>query len=899
MILLLRCLPLKKASNLLFVLKNLSLSLLISICFASSAFSAVPVDGTFLLRERKHELDQQLRARLLENTDFQEQLKASSFPGEMIVGETETGFQVYNFAASTYEYRVGRLVGQGKRCNLYVEKGMENILKGDSGQIYSQIINTFDNKVFPTVTAWFGEPVIPSQFAWPDDRIYIFLLDIRDQFDNGYVAGYFDHRDLEGVLGNQKPVFFMDLNPGEPGDPDDKNNSFYRTLAHEFQHMVNFSIRHSHGIPDQERWLDEGLAMFSEYIFSEELGSDKERIPPTPHFERFVENPAVNLISDSKESWFREDRLFRQYGASFMFVAYLIEKYGGATRAMQQGFLREFVKNPDAGIQGINNFFTHLNINFTQIFAAFTLAMHLDNETVPNPWGFRNLQASFGKSASAMPLRMIRHYASSDEGSFIGGDNHVLANSIRIEEIAGKGKVALEIQCASPVEMYLAELLPDHSGLVRKVPLVAGRGTINGDFSDGRRMFLLPMAISQTYRKDESFNYSFRSRSENLVLYPVPNPAFENQFLIFLKSQSGALAADPILRVSFGNLLDTPKFTPVDDSRTIFIASYQIPGEGNGQAFCYHETDSCSFSFSAVKARSGQAATAVNAAFKLVVNSAESGVAAVATPDAAVMSLPVGMIAGPLDIFFPPQASASIFLPEEFTEKDGICRRGEDGKVEEWIPLRKSGGELVADLLAAGRYYIGRDQVPPVLRELSASRIDNNLFLQIDACDEFSGVNRSSLKVFVDDQAVSGIEGNDFRMVPVGRAARINGNIEVEIADYAGNTVRGRLSAASAITSRLIRFDVYPNPCSRFAELSLSFRDKPVVYEAIARVYDVSGRHVRSVELQNAGAGKNAARWNLADDKGRTVSNGVYLVKVRARTDQGELKTTGKIAVLR
>lgn len=124
----------------------------------------------------------------------------------------------------------------------------------------------------------------------------------------------------------------MDIAPGEPGNPEDKCNSFYRTLAHEFQHMVNFSIQHANGSVEQERWLDEGFSMFSEYVFSGEIGSDPGRVPPAPHFERFLENHGVNLISNARESWFQEESLFRKYGASFLFVAYLVEKFGGHLR---------------------------------------------------------------------------------------------------------------------------------------------------------------------------------------------------------------------------------------------------------------------------------------------------------------------------------------------------------------------------------------------------------------------------------------------------------------------------------------------------------------------------------------------------------------------------------------
>lgn len=902
MILLLRYLPLKKTIDPSFFRNLIRVILAAFLLFESAVWpvsAMTPVDGTFLLRSRKSELDQQLRQKLNIDEHFKNFLKASSFPGEMIVGETETGFQVYNFAASTYEYRRGLLVAQGKFCNLYIEAGLENSFSDESKTKFSQIIDNFDNKVYPSVTGWFGKPVIPEDFAWPDQKINIFLVDIRDKFENGYVAGYFDHRDLEGLLGNQKAVFFMDLNPGEPGDPADKNNSFYRTLAHEFQHMVNFSIRNARGLAEQERWLDEGLAMFSEYMFSEEIGSSRERIPPTPHFERFLENPAVNITSDSKESWFREDKLFRQYGASFAFVVYLVEKYGGSTRAMQQAFMREFIGTPDAGVKGINNFFAHLNIDFAQIFSAFILSLHLDKAAVPNPWGFNSLNDSFGNSSGALPLRMIRHYAASDSGSFIGSDNQVLANSICIEEIAGKDKVTIAIECSIPVSVYLAELLPDNSGLVRKIPLVAGRGSVNADFSDGRRMFLLPLALSEDYNADDSFKYSFKSQSDNLILYPFPNPAFEDQFMIFLKSQKGPLSSEPVLRVSFGNLLDSPRFSSVDDSKTLFIAHYQIPGEGRGQAFCFHEDDSCSFSFSAVRTGSGQTAMTADSSIKLLVSSEKNGLAAVSLPDAALTSLPTGMIAGPFDLFFPDQATASVILTSDYCEKDGICRPGTDGKIAEWLPLRQRGSELVAELAAAGRYYVGRDAVSPVIRDFSLYRIDNDLFMRIDADDDFSGINRQSLKVFVENRIVDLVDKENFTRIPLGDSIKISGNVEAEISDFAGNSARARLSAASAVTSRQIRLDIFPNPCRKSSEFSLIFRDNPVVYEAFASIYDVSGHQICRLELQNAGAGKNSARWNLSDGSGRIVSNGVYLVKVKARTSQGELRTTGKVAVLR
>ncbi len=218
--------------------------------------AGMPVDGTFRLRAKKDVLDRQLRARMTTDPEYAGRLRAATVPVSLIPGSSVVGFQVYNFSAGVYEYRPGRFVAQGTYCNLFVERGKEALYGSQTSEIFRQIVAAFDEKVFPSVCRWFGQPIIPSAFNLPDERIYIFLVDIRDSFGEGYVAGYFDHRDIEGLFGNQKPVFFMDISPGEPGSPDDKCNSFYRTLAHEFQHMVKFSIQHANESSEQERWLD-------------------------------------------------------------------------------------------------------------------------------------------------------------------------------------------------------------------------------------------------------------------------------------------------------------------------------------------------------------------------------------------------------------------------------------------------------------------------------------------------------------------------------------------------------------------------------------------------------------------------------------------------------------------
>lgn len=553
--------------------------LLLLTLFAAQAISAapLPVDGTFRLRALKDQLDRQLSAGRASVKTATRDLPARN--RKFIAGITEESFQVFNFASGLYEYRPGKLVAAGRECLLFVERGHEAQYGQASSEVYASIVRCFDEKVFPSVCRWFGKPVVPAVFNLPDNRIYIFLVDIRDRFAEGYVAGYFDHRDLEGWSGNQKPVFFMDTDPGEPGNPDDKSNAFYRTLAHEFQHMVNFSIQHANGNPEQERWLDEGFSMFSEYVFSGDIGQNQLRVPPAPHFARFLQNPAVNLLSNAKESWFHEDRLFRQYGASFLFVTYLVEKFGGATAGMQQQFTRELVRTAAKGIKGLNEMLRHANTSFTEVFVNFNLALAVDEAALGNGlWGFADKTAAFGDDAFLLPIKTGRHFIAASENSFAGVESSVIANCLNIEEINGNGQTTLSLTCQNNLLPWAATVHNDGTTSIR--PLIIdsdGHGSISLDFNRLRRFFFLPLVIDPQINGDEGFSYSFRTAFNKYLLYPVPHPAFAEQYLIFLRSFNGALSESPELKVLFNNLVEQPSFSPVNDEKSLLSPSTSCP----------------------------------------------------------------------------------------------------------------------------------------------------------------------------------------------------------------------------------------------------------------------------------------------------------------------------------
>ncbi len=871
------------------------------------AAGAHPVDGTFRLRALKSDLDSQLKARYLTDEEYRNRIKASVYLPELVAGETEMGFQVYNFATGGYEYRPGRFMAEGSHCRIFIERGKEGFLGTGSREVFAQVAQTFDEKVFPTVCRWFGKPVIPPSLPLPDEKIFIFLVDIRDRFENGYVAGYFDHRDIESLFGNQKPVFFMDISPGEPGNPDDKNNSFYRTLAHEFQHMVNFTIQYARGLPEQDRWLDEGFSMFSEYVFSGEIGVSAERVPPFPHFERFLENPSVNLLSNSRESWFHEDTLFRQYGASFLFVTYLIEKFGGGTQTLQQQFTRELVQTTSKGTAGIDELLRFAGTSFVEAFINFNMALAVDDATLAEGmWGFRDKQASFGKGGRLLPLKLSRHYLTGTENSFIGCDNYVLGNSYNVEELGGTGSVVLNLSCEAGLTPWFAEIKDNNSCSVRPIVLNSeNKATLPVDLSSVQRTFLLPLALDGQLTGDERYFYSFKTTTSSYILYPVPNPAFSEQYLVFLKSFAGPLDTVPELSVTFNNLIEQPGFSPVDDEKTLFVAHYQPPGNGRGQAVCTVGDNLFSFSFSASRlSRSDRAVLqAGNAVLSLENLQIQDAQAMFAISDTSALQRPATAIDGPYDIFAPTGVKKTLSLTgfPEMPDKMGFCRVDANGIPLSWHPVRLSGAKTQAEIDESGRYCLFYDSSPPLIRNIRLERrSDRSLQLVIAAEDDLSGLAPEALTIAVDGEKAEIACPSSWPATVVLNGLRAGArDLSVEICDRAGNRARASITAQVAAVSGLRQTSVYPNPCRKQARIRITFDGRPVFAESEVRVFNSAGDKVARLPLYQIDSSTLQADWNLTDTAGRPVANGLYFYRARLLFDDRKARTSGTIAVLR
>lgn len=356
-----------------------------------NAIAHASADGTFRLRSQNAIRWQQLQPELAN-------IKGSVLLNRLVPQSSNMGFQVFNFDSNSYVYKEGLYLEDGKYCRLFIQQ-LDNKNLNKKAQKVAQV---FDNYIYPMVKKWFGEPEVPEELRLPDSKVYIFLTEIAGSFSEGYISGYFDRRDLT-LDGNRKPFLFMDISRIEEAELEDPSSAFYKTLAHELQHLTNYSIRKALRLPEQERWLDEAYSMYAEYLYLGSLGLKKQ--PPIKHLEKYLESPNIDITSNSEHLWFKEPELYQQYGASFIFMVYLVQKYGGNTEGLQSFFLKELVKVNSAGVKGLNEILSFKDITFNDVLLDFNLALAIDDMSLNNGlWAFDLKHECFGELANRLPL---------------------------------------------------------------------------------------------------------------------------------------------------------------------------------------------------------------------------------------------------------------------------------------------------------------------------------------------------------------------------------------------------------------------------------------------------------------------------------------------------------------
>lgn len=221
-----------------------------------------------------------------------------------------------------------------------------------------RLADEFESKIYPTNREFFGSEWSPG--IDNDPRLYVLYAGGL----GSNIAGYFSSADeihpQAHPYSNAAEMFLMN------SDVLDLSDSYiYGTMAHEFQHMI-----HWYRDRNEESWLNEGFSVLAEFLNDYDVGGFDYL---------YVSDPDLQLTN-----WPSPPDSTPHYGASFLFLAYFLDRFGEeATQAL--------VGNADNGMDSIDKVLGSMNAIDTQsgepitaedVFADWVVASYLNDPDV-------------------------------------------------------------------------------------------------------------------------------------------------------------------------------------------------------------------------------------------------------------------------------------------------------------------------------------------------------------------------------------------------------------------------------------------------------------------------------------------------------------------------------------
>lgn len=282
----------------------------------------------------------------------------------------------------------------------YVENDYWNLLSSSEKESalknINALVNEFDYTIYPKMKSAYGDEWNPGIDG--DPRIYILLTDIVKDAggyfnkSNEYSKNILDQykinqlailnqekkadiaagrsidsyaqreNEIVSIYTNEKELLYLNANFLD-------RSSMRSYIAHEFQHMINWSQKKKISDIDEEIWLNEGLSEYSSTL----LGYDN------PYPESVIElriNTFFQYTPDSLTEW---QNVTQDYASVNLFMQYLVDHYGVS-------ILKGIVSSQKSGIGAINESLRNqgYNTSFSEVFSDWQIANYLNDKSIFN-----------------------------------------------------------------------------------------------------------------------------------------------------------------------------------------------------------------------------------------------------------------------------------------------------------------------------------------------------------------------------------------------------------------------------------------------------------------------------------------------------------------------------------
>jgi len=259
------------------------------------------------------------------------------------VGDTHE-FWVLNGDARKYVQVTARLVYETPHAYFFLEEGVDlNQAK------LKRLADRFEESTYPTNREFFGEEWSPGV----DNDPHLTILFVRTGGIN-YQNSMDEFSRLVNRYSNEMEIVYISADDGELDDD--------CMLAHEFQHVIQWAVDYN-----EETWLFEGFSELACPIngltawYSETM------------CDAFARQPDTQLNAWSGEI----EQAPAQYGASYLFLAYFLERFGTETT-------RALVAHQENGLDSVDEVLKSLDVDigFDDVFADWVVANYLNDPSL-------------------------------------------------------------------------------------------------------------------------------------------------------------------------------------------------------------------------------------------------------------------------------------------------------------------------------------------------------------------------------------------------------------------------------------------------------------------------------------------------------------------------------------
>ncbi|GMO64111.1 MAG: hypothetical protein Ta2A_11640 [Treponemataceae bacterium] len=213
----------------------------------------------------------------------------ASWQDPLVAGERN--FWAMKVTDNTWYTVKAKIIGESAHSIVYADVTQTGITESNGAEIAAK----YESAIYTQITGAFGDIYDVDK----NGKVIFLLLDIIDGYtgSGGYVAGYFQgyqmYSKAAAPYSNAADMLYMDTNPGFNPVNANAMQSFYSTMAHELQHLIEFSQTVIKGKSEKDVWINEGLSTGAEYIYGNGTGSPAQQTSRINYFNSDPEDTIV------------------------------------------------------------------------------------------------------------------------------------------------------------------------------------------------------------------------------------------------------------------------------------------------------------------------------------------------------------------------------------------------------------------------------------------------------------------------------------------------------------------------------------------------------------------------------------------------------------------------------